>query len=140
MGGVFDVPVAALEAMPNVRLEGQQPYALMPAYLRRFDVCIIPFKVNPITEATDPVKFYEYVSQGKPVVATAMAELAPYGEYLYIAADHDDFLAKVDQALAESDPALRERRVRAGAREHLARAPAGDRGGHPSAPTPGRAW
>lgn len=111
VGGVFDVPTERLKAMPNVRLEGQQPYALMPAYLRRFDACIIPFKVNPITEATDPVKFYEYVSQGKPVVATAMAELAPYRDYLYIARDHDDFLARVDAALAEDDPALRARRV-----------------------------
>jgi polysaccharide pyruvyl transferase CsaB len=111
VGGIFDVPVAKLKAMPNVRIEGQRPYALMPAYLRRFDACIIPFQVNPITEATDPVKFYEYVSQGKPVVATAMAELAPYREYLYIAEDHDDFLAKVDLAVAENDPALRARRV-----------------------------
>lgn len=111
VGGIFDVPVGALKAMPNVRIEGQQPYALMPAYLRRFDACIIPFKVNPITEATDPVKFYEYVSQGKPVVAPAMAELFPYREYLYIARDHDDFLAKVDAAAAERDPGLVERRV-----------------------------
>jgi GT2 family glycosyltransferase len=111
VGGIFDVPVAALKAMPNVRIEGQQPYALMPAYLRRFDACIIPFKVNPITEATDPVKFYEYVSQGKPVVAPAMAELFPYRDSLYIARDHDDFVAKVDAAIAERDPALRERRI-----------------------------
>jgi GT2 family glycosyltransferase len=111
VGGIFDVPVDTLKAMPNVRVEGQQPYALMPAYLRRFDACIIPFKVNPITEATDPVKFYEYVSQGKPVVATAMAELEPYREYLYIAAGHDDFIAKVDAAVAEDDPARRERRI-----------------------------
>ena len=63
----------------------------MPAYLQQFGACIIPFKVNAITEATDPVKFYEYISQGKAVVAPRMPELFPYADYLYIAEDHADF-------------------------------------------------
>jgi GT2 family glycosyltransferase/SAM-dependent methyltransferase len=111
IGGIFDVPMAALETLPNVQILGQQPYERMPAYLRQFDACIIPFKVNAITEATDPVKFYEYISQGKPVVAPRMPELYPYREYLYIADDHDDFLCKVDQAVAEDDPDLCQRRI-----------------------------
>ena len=111
LGGLFDVPTGELRALPNVYVLGQKPYALMPAYLQHFDACLIPFKVNPVTEATDPVKFYEYISQGKPVVATQMPELAPYRDLLYLAADHDDFIQKVDQAVREDDPALRERRV-----------------------------
>jgi GT2 family glycosyltransferase len=111
LGGVFDVSMADLQALPNVHVLGQKPYDLMPAYLQRFDVCMIPFKVNAITEATDPVKFYEYISQGKPVVAPRMPELYPYREYLYIADDHDDFIRKVDAAAAENDQALRERRI-----------------------------
>jgi GT2 family glycosyltransferase len=83
---------------------------LMPAYLHHFDACIIPFKVNAITEATDPVKFYEYISQGKPVVAPRMPELYAYRDYLYIADNHDDFIRKVDLALQESDLILGERR------------------------------
>ena len=41
----------------------------MPNYLIKFDVCLIPFKKNKVTEAVDPVKLYEYFSLGKPVVA-----------------------------------------------------------------------
>jgi polysaccharide pyruvyl transferase WcaK-like protein/glycosyltransferase involved in cell wall biosynthesis len=111
LGGVFDVQVDELQALPNVRLLGQQPYELMPAYLRRFDACLIPFKVSPVTAATDPVKFYEYISQGKPVVASEMPELAPYARLLYLARDGDDFIAKVDQALNEDDPELRRQRI-----------------------------
>jgi GT2 family glycosyltransferase len=137
LGGVFDVSMAALQALPNVHVLGQKPYDLMPAYLQRFDVCMIPFKVNAITEATDPVKFYEYISQGKPVVAPRMPELYPYREYLYIADDHDDFIRKVDIAVAENDPALRERRI-ALARENtwterVARIEEGIRRAHPRA-------
>jgi hypothetical protein len=56
LGGVFNLDVSELESLPNVRLLGQQPYPMMPQYLYHFDVCMIPFKINPITEATDPVK------------------------------------------------------------------------------------
>ncbi len=111
IGGIFSVDVRGLEAMPNVRVLGQKPYELMPAYLRRFDACIIPFQVNAITEATDPVKFYEYLSQGKPVVATRMPELYPYREFLYVADDSRDFLGKLELALEERDPMLAENRI-----------------------------
>ncbi|MEA2489202.1 MAG: hypothetical protein QOH21_994 [Acidobacteriota bacterium] len=111
IGGVFDVDVSALQALPNVHLPGQQPYARMPAYLRDFDVCLIPFVVSEITAATDPVKFYEYISLGKPVVSTFMPELAPYGDLLYHAGDADDFVRKLDLALAEQDETLRVRRI-----------------------------
>jgi GT2 family glycosyltransferase/glycosyltransferase involved in cell wall biosynthesis len=111
IGGVFDVDVDSLKQLPNVHLLGQQPYARMPAYLHDFDVCIIPFVVNEITAATDPVKFYEYISLGKPVVSTHMPELEPFADLLYLADDQDDFLRKLDLALAEDDDALRTRRI-----------------------------
>jgi len=110
LGGVFNVDVSGLRAMPNVRLLGQQPYETMPQYLYHFDVCIIPFKINSITEATDPVKLYEYLSGGKPVVSVDLPELDPYREYLYIAKDSDDFVAKLDRAIAEDDPEMMARR------------------------------
>ncbi|MFY9556491.1 MAG: class I SAM-dependent methyltransferase, partial [Blastocatellia bacterium] len=83
LGGVFDVDVTKLKALPNVRLLGQQPYETMPQYLYHFDACMIPFKINPITEATDPVKVYEYLSAGKPVVTVALPELELLHDYLY---------------------------------------------------------
>ena len=117
LGGVFETDVSRLQALPNVKLLGQQPYETMPQYLHHFDVCTIPFKINPITEATDPVKLYEYLSGGKPVVATKMAELEHYRDQVYLAENRDDFVAKLDAALAENDPQLPEQR-RALARQH----------------------
>jgi GT2 family glycosyltransferase/glycosyltransferase involved in cell wall biosynthesis len=111
IGGVFDVNVDSLTKLPNVHFLGQQPYTRMPAYLRDFDVCMIPFVVNEITAATDPVKFYEYISLGKPVVSTHMPELEPFADLLYLADDEEDFLRKLDLALAENDDALRARRI-----------------------------
>ncbi|MBI3649484.1 MAG: glycosyltransferase [Acidobacteria bacterium] len=112
LGGVFEVDVSELEALPNVYLLGQQPYETMPQYLFHFDVCMIPFKINPITEATDPVKLYEYLSAGKPVVAVALAELEALRDYLYLAEDQQDFVVQLDLAVAENDAEVVTRRQR----------------------------
>ena len=111
IGGVFGLDTRDLEDLKNVHVLGQQPYEKMPEYLRNFDACIIPFKVNAVTEATDPVKFYEFISQGKPVVSTTMPELYPYADLLYIASDAEEFISMIDAALRENDPGLVERRI-----------------------------
>jgi GT2 family glycosyltransferase/glycosyltransferase involved in cell wall biosynthesis len=111
VGQNHDQDVARLAALDNVRILGQRPYREMPAWLRAFDVCMIPFRLSAITQATDPVKLYEYFSLGKPVVATAMRELAAFGDLLYRAADAEDFLGRLDAAAAEDDPELRRRRI-----------------------------
>lgn len=110
IGQVFDRDVSTLEALPNVFLLGSKKYAEIPLYLRGFDVCIIPFLLNQVTQATDPVKLYEYFSQGKPVVATSMSELSQCGDLLYLADDGPAFAAKLDLALTEKDPELSVRR------------------------------
>lgn len=111
-GGHFDVDLSPLERLKNVRLLGQRPYDEMPLLLWNFDACVIPFLVNDITEATNPVKFYEYLYGGKPVVSPALTELLPFERFAYLARGHDDFLAQLDRALAEpaDDPRRGERR------------------------------
>jgi polysaccharide pyruvyl transferase CsaB len=103
IGATYDAPVEKLSALTNVRLYGHQPYADLPACLRLFDVCIIPFKINTVTEATDPVKFYEYIAGGKPVVATRLPELEFYREVTYLAEGPEDFTRLLDVAVAEDD-------------------------------------
>ncbi len=113
-GGHFDVDLSNIEKRSNVRLLGQRPYEEMPKLLYDFDVCMIPFLVNDITEATNPVKFYEYLYGGKPVVAPALTELLPYAELSYLArgGDHGEVLAQLNRALAEpkDDPKRAARR------------------------------
>ena len=111
IGQVFGRDVSRLQALPNVRLLGNKPYAEIPSYLYNFDVCIIPFLINQVTKATDPVKLYEYFSLGKPVVATAMAELRQCGDLVYLAADAADFAHQLDVAISEADTVLVERRI-----------------------------
>ena len=62
----------------NVTLIGIQPYNKLPQILRQWDCCIIPFVVNDLTNATNPVKMYEYLAAGKPVVSTRLPEVQEY--------------------------------------------------------------
>ncbi len=66
-----------LGKLPNVTFTGEVPYGLLPQYLHGFDVCLLPFKIIPLTLATNPVKAYEYLSAGKPVVAVDPAGVCP---------------------------------------------------------------
>jgi glycosyltransferase involved in cell wall biosynthesis len=101
--------LALLEGVPNVHLLGARPYEDVPAYLEAFDVSIIPFKLNGLTEDTNPIKLYEYLAAGKPVVSTPLPEAAAVDGVL-IAETAEAFVAAVHSALADSDPAAVERR------------------------------
>lgn len=111
LGDIF-VDVDELKALPNVHLLGRKPHEEMPLYLYHFDACLIPFKINKITDAVDPVKMYEYLSAGKPVVAARILELRHYEDILYLADTHEQFLAQIDKVLAEDDPALARERIK----------------------------
>ncbi len=111
VGGVFEIDVSSLRALPNVQLLGERTYESIPQYLYHFDVCTIPFKISPVTESTDPVKLYEYLSAGKPVVAVGLPELAPYHDLIYVAHDSRDFVTALDRAVKENNPTMVEQRI-----------------------------
>jgi len=75
---VFIGPLFRIPRIPvmknNVFFLGEKQYECLPNYLQLFDVCIIPFRKNSLTGACNPVKMYEYLSAGKPVVATDLDE------------------------------------------------------------------
>ncbi|KAA0970390.1 glycosyltransferase [Aureimonas fodinaquatilis] len=89
-----------LSALPNVVMTGEVKYTDLPYYLYAFDVCILPFKVIPLTLATNPVKVYEYLSAGKPVISIDLPEISQFGDCVERAKSHADFLEKVDDVLS----------------------------------------
>lgn len=62
----------------NVSLLGIRPYKELPKLACQWDCCIVPFVINELTKATNPVKMYEYLAAGKPVVATRLPEVQKY--------------------------------------------------------------
>lgn len=110
VGAISDVDVQSLRGLQNVELLGERPYADMPGYLWHFDVCLIPFVLSPVTKATDPVKVYEYLSSGKPVVSTRLPELESMVNHVYQASGSGEFGRAIEQALSEMDGAQSELR------------------------------
>lgn len=80
------------------------PYERLPWLLTQSDVAIIPFKVNEITRNTSPVKLFEYMAAGKPVVSTDLPECRQYAP-VAIARDADEFVAEMRRAREQAgDP------------------------------------
>lgn len=93
-----------LAKLPNVTFTGEVPYSRLPHYLHGFDVCLLPFKVVPLTLATNPVKAYEYLAAGKPIVTVNLPEMAQFGGLVYPAEGKDAFLAAVSKVLSQVEP------------------------------------
>jgi glycosyltransferase involved in cell wall biosynthesis len=98
--------VSKLQALKNVHLLGERPYAEMPRYVKMFDVCLIPFNRNNSTRGTLPMKFFEYLAAGKPVIATDLATLGEFREFFYPVQNAAEFTAALQTALTE-DPSRR---------------------------------
>ncbi len=90
-----------LYGLSNIHLLGEKPYEKLPEFLSVFDVCIIPFIRNSLTNATDPVKLYEFLSAGKPVVASHLDEISKYGEYIHTAGTLDEWERAIQDSLVE---------------------------------------
>ena len=71
--------VVALQSCPNVLLPGPRPYDALPDWLAHCDVALLPLRLNSYTRNMFPMKFFEYLGAGRPVVATAIPSLQSFG-------------------------------------------------------------
>lgn len=91
-----------LRAAPNLHLLGRRPYGDLPRYLHHSDVGLIPFDVaghRELVHSVNPLKLYEYLAAGLPVVATAWSELSNLGSPAELAVTHDEFIKAVRKAV-----------------------------------------
>jgi teichuronic acid biosynthesis glycosyltransferase TuaH len=89
--------------LPNVFFTDAVPYQQIPHYMRAFDVCIAPHLVTPFTESLNPIKLWEYLAVGKPIVSTPIAGFRDYPQLVYLASTPAEFSAMMQQSLFE-DP------------------------------------
>ncbi|KZX16047.1 putative teichuronic acid biosynthesis glycosyltransferase TuaH [Methanobrevibacter cuticularis] len=94
-----------LKNLSNVKFLGKIDYYILPKYLNTFDVAIIPFKSDiDLIKATNPVKFYEYLSMGKKIVSTDIPELFDFKDlYVYTCNGNEDFLKSIDLCVDKKD-------------------------------------
>lgn len=109
LGSINTKNVRKLYHFKNVFFLGEVEYMSLTGYLGYFDVCIIPFVLNDLIKNTNPVKFYEYISSGKPVVSVRLPELEEYSDICYLASTKEEFSKYIGEALKE-EKGLVERR------------------------------
>lgn len=87
-----------LKDYSNISYLGMIDYKDLINYSRYFDVCIVPFIKNDITDSTSPLKIFEYMALEKPIVTTDINECKNY-ESCLISKDYDEFIRNIDKAL-----------------------------------------
>jgi glycosyltransferase involved in cell wall biosynthesis len=90
----------------NIDFIGVRDCSAIPSYINSCDVCIIPHKVDELTNYMDPLKIYEYLACGKPIVSTPIAGTGAFGRHIYIAGGPAQFAQAIQKALSENSPAL----------------------------------
>jgi len=105
IGADYDGSLAAsglAARRPNVHVLGPRRYAELPSYLARFDVAMVPFVKSELTDATSPIKLFEYLAAEKPVVTTDLRECKKIAA-VRVAASTAEFVRLVDEALLRRD-------------------------------------
>jgi glycosyltransferase involved in cell wall biosynthesis len=89
----------SLEKLDNVYFLGKREYGTIPAYLKHSQVGIIPFEKLPFIDSVNPIKLYEYMACGLPVVATKWKTLEEMRSPAFLAETENEFIEKIDDAL-----------------------------------------
>ncbi|MFH1478573.1 MAG: ElyC/SanA/YdcF family protein [Candidatus Omnitrophota bacterium] len=99
----------------NIIFLDMKEHKELPAYIKFFDVCIIPYILNEYTKTVYPTKLNEYLIMGKPVVSTKLPEITffneQYGDIVYIANDKEEFQDLISKAFEEKEISLKNRRI-----------------------------
>ena len=110
VGPVVKVDPRDLPQGPNLHWLGQREYDQLPAYVKSFDVCLMPFALNEATEYINPTKTLEYMAAGKPIVSTAVADVVRnFTPVVSVATTPEEFVALARRAAAAPDAELIER-------------------------------
>jgi teichuronic acid biosynthesis glycosyltransferase TuaH len=102
-----------LRAAGNVQITGPMRYSELPGIMSRFDACIVPHRQTPFTESLNPIKLWEYLAAGKPIVTTPVAGFRDYPGLCSVAGSTEDFIRACADAAIEGDAKTDARRAEA---------------------------
>jgi len=106
VGPTIKVDPAHLPRRANLHYLGQRPYADLPAYLKGFDVCIMPWAINEATRSISPTKTLEYMAAARPILSTAVRDVVrDHGDLVFVADGADAFLTLAGEVLGRFDRA-----------------------------------
>lgn len=98
--------ISLLNGLPNLYLMGPRSYEQLPSYLKGFDVGLLPNLINQYTKAMFPMKFFEYLASGTPVVGVELPALKDFEELACLEPTHEKFLHAIEKTLVGDVPDL----------------------------------
>jgi glycosyltransferase involved in cell wall biosynthesis len=102
----------SLMKQPNVHFLGAKHQNDMPHYIDALDVCLLCYRETGYTKYIHPLKLWEYLACGKPIVATPLPNLMEFDDVLYYATGLEDWISKIQCALTESSTSIKLKRIR----------------------------
>jgi glycosyltransferase involved in cell wall biosynthesis len=108
-----NVNLSKYKKFKNIYFLGRKKYDELPFYCKYFDAGLIPFKVNELTFAVNPIKLREYLSAGLPVISTPMPEVKLYESLVYIVKNTEEFIGACEEILQNKDAKVLEKRCNA---------------------------
>lgn len=107
--------LCGIDTMNNVRFLGVKPQNELPGYIAHFDVCLNLFKSDELTKDVSPLKFYEYLCTGKPIVTTPEPQqVMAYKDMIHVAATAEEFVEKCEAAIKDTSEEQKRVRMEAG--------------------------
>ncbi|MGG4466541.1 hypothetical protein ABER68_00720 [Paenibacillus alvei] len=90
-----------LKSKKNVYFIGSKHHSLIPSYIKEFDICIIPHKVNNFTKSMNPLKLYEYLAATKETITTPVPPSDEFDKIVHIVQETNDMGPKIKEILRE---------------------------------------
>lgn len=87
--------LSKIEDIENIKFIGKVEYSILPEYAKYFDIAWIPFIINEITLATNPIKVFEYMALKKYIITSALQECKKY-KSINIANNYEEFCSLID--------------------------------------------
>lgn len=97
--GPIQIDISNLMMKKNIHFLGPKPYKDLPKYIKAFNVAVIPFVIDGVTLKASPIKFYEYLSSGIPIVSTELPDLLTFKDHVYLVKNKEDYIHCIKESI-----------------------------------------
>ncbi len=108
--GPISIDISELKKYSNIHFLGPRPYEDLPKYMKLFKVAVIPFVIDEVTLKASPIKFYEYLASGIPIVSTELPDLMKFSDVSNLAKGKEEYVNFIKLALEnENEKSMKNR-------------------------------
>lgn len=96
---VINMEEFGLTQLKNVYIENAIPYNIVPEFLTTIDVCLIPHRDTLYSRSMNPLKIFQYLASGRPIVSTPIAGVGRWDGMISVAENYREFVDKIDDVI-----------------------------------------